>query len=94
MPEQCRKPSITYRSEAIDAVPEKNMNPGRGTPLPACLGGPAAPVGLRGKRSEIDHLNGQVARKGAAHGIPTPTNRLLHTLVKLLEDGQPRPPAA
>jgi 2-dehydropantoate 2-reductase len=40
----------------------------------------------RGKRSEIDHLNGHVVRRGAALGIPTPANRVLHTLVKLLED--------
>lgn len=61
--------------------------------MPAQLSSTAQDL-ARGKRSEIDHLNGLVARKGAAHGIPTPTNRLLHTLVKLLEDGQPRPPAA
>ncbi|HEY1607669.1 MAG TPA: ketopantoate reductase family protein [Paraburkholderia sp.] len=39
----------------------------------------------RGKPSEIDHLNGYVARRGAALGVPTPANRVLHTLVKLLE---------
>ena len=39
----------------------------------------------RGKRSEIDHLNGHVVRRGEALGIPVPTNRVLHTLVKLLE---------
>ena len=39
----------------------------------------------RGKRSEIDHLNGHVLRRGEALGIATPANRVLHTLVKLLE---------
>ena len=39
----------------------------------------------RGKRSEIDHLNGFVLRRGEAHGIATPVNRVLHSLVKLLE---------
>lgn len=39
----------------------------------------------RHKRSEIDHLNGYVLRKGQALGIPTPVNRVLHTVVKLLE---------
>lgn len=39
----------------------------------------------RGKRSEIDHLNGHVMRQGEALGIATPVNRVLHTLVKLLE---------
>ncbi|WP_296653610.1 2-dehydropantoate 2-reductase [Paraburkholderia sp.] len=40
----------------------------------------------RGKRSEIDHLNGFVVRRGTALGVPTPANRLLHTLVRLIED--------
>jgi 2-dehydropantoate 2-reductase len=40
----------------------------------------------RGKRSEIDHLNGFVAQRGAALGVPTPANRLLHTIVRLIED--------
>jgi len=40
----------------------------------------------RGKRSEIDHLNGYVLRKGEALGIATPVNRVLHSLVKLIED--------
>jgi 2-dehydropantoate 2-reductase len=39
----------------------------------------------RGKPSEIDHLNGYVARRGDALGVPAPANRMLHTLVKLLE---------
>lgn len=39
----------------------------------------------RGKRSEIDHLNGYVLRRGAALGVATPVNRVLHSLVKLLE---------
>ncbi|CAN7277448.1 MULTISPECIES: ketopantoate reductase family protein [unclassified Variovorax] len=43
----------------------------------------------RGKRSEIDHLNGYVLRKGEALGIATPANRVLHTLVKLIEGRSP-----
>jgi 2-dehydropantoate 2-reductase len=39
----------------------------------------------RGKPTEIDHLNGFVARKGESLGIPTPANRSLHALVKLIE---------
>ena len=39
----------------------------------------------RGKRSEIDHLNGYVVRLGETHGIVTPVNATLHRLVKLLE---------
>ena len=39
----------------------------------------------RGKKTEIDHLNGFVVRKGEALGVPTPVNRTLLGLVKLLE---------
>ena len=39
----------------------------------------------RGKPTEIDHLNGYVVRRGEALGVPTPANRALHALVKLLE---------
>ena len=39
----------------------------------------------RGRPSEIDHLNGHVIRRGAAHGIATPANRALLTLVKVIE---------
>jgi len=41
----------------------------------------------RRKPSEIDHLNGYVARRGAALGLATPANRALHALVKLVESG-------
>jgi hypothetical protein len=38
-------------------------------------------------RSEIDHLNGFIVRRGEALGIATPANRLLHAIVKLIESG-------
>ena len=40
----------------------------------------------RGKQTEIDYLNGYVARRGAELGVPVPVNRTLHALVKLLEE--------
>jgi 2-dehydropantoate 2-reductase len=40
---------------------------------------------MRGKRSEIDHLNGLIVRRGEALGVPTPANRMLHVLVRLIE---------
>jgi len=43
----------------------------------------------RGKPSEIDHLNGLIVRRGEALGVPTPANRVLWVLVKLLEGRQP-----
>jgi 2-dehydropantoate 2-reductase len=39
----------------------------------------------RGKRSEIDHLNGYILRRGEALGVATPANRVLHAVVKLIE---------
>lgn len=39
----------------------------------------------KGRRTEIDHLNGTVVRQGEALGIATPVNRTLNALVKLLE---------
>jgi 2-dehydropantoate 2-reductase len=39
----------------------------------------------RGKRSEIDFLNGLIVRRGRALGVATPANRVLWALVKLLE---------
>ena len=41
----------------------------------------------RRKPSEIDHLNGFVARRGRELGVPTPANQALHALVKLVEAG-------
>jgi 2-dehydropantoate 2-reductase len=40
---------------------------------------------MRGKRTEIDSLNGFIARKGRELGVPTPLNHALYALVKLAE---------
>jgi 2-dehydropantoate 2-reductase len=42
---------------------------------------------MRGKKTEIDSLNGFVVRKGRELGVPTPINHALFTLVKLAEAG-------
>lgn len=42
----------------------------------------------RGRPTEIDHLNGYVARRGAELGIATPVNQTLFALVKLVEAGR------
>ena len=39
----------------------------------------------RGRRTEIDHLNGVIVRRGREHGIPTPVNQTLQGVVHLLE---------
>ena len=43
----------------------------------------------RGKRTEIDYLNGLIVKRGTALGVATPANRVLWALVKLLESKQP-----
>jgi 2-dehydropantoate 2-reductase len=40
---------------------------------------------MRGKRTEIDSLNGYIAKLGAELGLSTPVNLTLYTLVKLQE---------
>jgi 2-dehydropantoate 2-reductase len=40
----------------------------------------------RGRKTEIDALNGYVARRGSELGVPAPVNQTLHALVKLVED--------
>ena len=46
----------------------------------------------RGRRSEIDYLNGLIVQRGKALGIATPVNRVLWALVKLLERRAPLVP--
>jgi 2-dehydropantoate 2-reductase len=41
---------------------------------------------VRGKPTEIDSLNGYIARRGKELGVATPVNETLHALVKLLEE--------
>jgi 2-dehydropantoate 2-reductase len=52
--------------------------------MPNALSSTAQDI-ARGKHTEIDSLNGYVARRGAELGIATPVNQTLHALVKLLE---------
>lgn len=58
--------------------------------MPGQLSSTAQDV-IRGRPSEIDHLNGFIVRRGAALGVPTPVNRMLHALVKALESGSDAP---
>ena len=39
----------------------------------------------RGKKTEIDFLNGYIVELGSRHGIATPYNESVHALVKMLE---------
>lgn len=54
------------------------------TQLPGAFSSTAQDI-LRGKRTEIDSLNGYIARRGAELGVSTPVNHTLYTMIKLLE---------
>lgn len=41
---------------------------------------------MKGKRTEIDFLNGKIAELGAKHNIPTPVNETLVHFIKFLEE--------
>jgi 2-dehydropantoate 2-reductase len=56
-----------------------------GEAMPGALSSTAQDIN-RGKRTEIDSLNGYVARRGGELGIATPVNQTLYALVKLLEE--------
>ncbi|HMO47819.1 MAG TPA: ketopantoate reductase family protein [Rubrivivax sp.] len=58
--------------------------------MPQQLSSTAQDVARR-KPSEIDHLNGFVARRGRELGVPAPVNQTLHALVKLVESGYGAP---
>lgn len=39
----------------------------------------------RGRRTEIDQINGEIVRRGGGRGVPTPTNEMLVARIKELE---------
>jgi 2-dehydropantoate 2-reductase len=45
----------------------------------------------RGRTPEIDYLNGELVRRGAAHGVPTPVNQRLVRAVMDIVDGREAP---
>jgi 2-dehydropantoate 2-reductase len=46
---------------------------------------------LKGRRTEIDAMNGYIARKGAAAGVPTPSHARLAEIVTRIERGELTP---
>ena len=63
------------------------------TAMPAQFSSTAQDL-ARGKPTEIDHLNGHVARRGAALGVAAPVNQTLHALVKLAEAAKSLTPSS
>lgn len=39
-----------------------------------------------GRKTEIEHLNGAIAKKGEQYGIPTPNNRMIDHLIRMMEE--------
>lgn len=60
-----------------------------GEAMSGALSSTAQDIG-RGRRTEIDSLNGFVVRRGDELGVPVPANQALFTLVKLLEESAGR----
>ena len=42
----------------------------------------------RGRKTEVDYLNGYICRQGRRHGVPTPTNDLVVEMIHEIEDGK------
>lgn len=74
---QCEKVKIS-KSEAIQA------NEIIARTMAGQKSSTAADV-ARGKRTEIDFLNGYIVRKGAQYNLLTPANQALYALVKMIE---------
>lgn len=80
------------QAEGVNLPPQASLDAMAriATAMPAQLSSTAQDM-ARGKPSEIDHLNGYVARRGAELGIATPVNQTLHALVKLVESSRVTP---
>ena len=46
----------------------------------------------RGRRLELESLNGEVVRRGREHGIETPLNFAVYAALRPYVDGPPTPP--
>jgi ketopantoate reductase len=43
---------------------------------------------MKGRRTEVDHLNGYVVRKGREVGVPTPMNEAIVEVTERIETGE------
>jgi len=46
---------------------------------------------LKGRRSEVDFMNGLVVKKGEEAGVPTPLNQAITSITKKIEEGILKP---
>ena len=49
---------------------------------------------MKGRQTEIDHMNGAVGELGRKYGIPTPVNDAMATMIRYLEAAGKRPASA
>ena len=49
---------------------------------------------IKGRRTEVDYLNGKIVKEGERLGVPTPVNSAIVELMRELESGQVRPGVA
>jgi 2-dehydropantoate 2-reductase len=49
---------------------------------------------MKGRRTEVDYLNGYVVRKGREVGVPTPMNEAIVEVTKRMEAGELKPAPA
>lgn len=49
---------------------------------------------IKGRRTEVDYLNGYVVKKGEEVGVPTPMNRAIVDLMRKVETGELKPDPA
>jgi 2-dehydropantoate 2-reductase len=83
-------PDLT--TEELIAAPDLLLGKGQ----PALVPGKEAPNFIsqdlaKGRRTEIDYINGLVCRKGASAGVPTPLNELAVDVIHRLERADMRP---
>jgi 2-dehydropantoate 2-reductase len=70
-------------------MPKAGANPRAGIQRPSM-----AQDILKGRRTEIEAMNGFIARKGAAVGVPAPSHARLTEIVTRVERGELRPSAS
>jgi len=82
---------MTLKGKLEVAMKQRYLDPGKTKKL----GAPDRPSLLqdviKGRRTEVDYLNGEAVKKGDGVGIPTPMNRAIVDLTKKIEGGEVKP---
>ena len=80
---------LTVLTERMHALATARLNPPEGA---ARVGVPARPSllqdVLKGRRTEVDYLNGRIVAEGEQLGVETPVNRAIADLMRAVERGE------